>query len=401
MKRSGKTGHQTRESKGSTLDAFRVGALLLFCAPASTWGQEAVPASPPSSAPAGILWLSDYDGARKVSAERGAPLLIEIGAENCPWCRQMETVTLAEPKVVAKLKTDWVCLKVDGRKNPQLVNALGLRNYPTHVYADPSGKILGSNEGFLDPAGFLAALDRAVAGPEAPAWLAGALEEARKARAHQDRDRAAVLLRLITDSEFRGAVYSQARALQQELEAEALARGTNEGAPGSVRKPLEPTVTLPDAAQEGSASRELAKGTLASRSSDATGKSGMEAGAKTLMDQMEEERKQGHFAGLMEISERLLAQFPESEEAKKARDEVQAIRSDPDKLRVVAEQAAEKLAGLYLNLAEAWIGKGKPQQGVFYLEKVLVTFPGSRYADAAQARLAQVQGPPPLGALSR
>jgi hypothetical protein len=116
---------------------------------------------------------------------------------------------------------------------------------------------------------------------------------------------------------------------------------------------------------------------------------------------MEAERQQGRVAGLLEISERLVARYPESEEAKRAREEAQAIRNDPDKLRLAAEHAADRLAGLYLNLAEAWISQGRPQQGAFYLEKVMVTFPGSRHAEAAQARLAQVQGPPALNSAAR
>ena len=402
MNRPAKTGHAILNTRASVSRALGMGTLLILATPFFTRGQDPVPMAPSAAAaPSSIPWLSDYEGARKASAERGLPLLIEIGAENCPWCRQMDAVTLADPKVVARLNSGWICLKVDGQKNPRLVEAFGLRNYPTHVYADPSGKILGSNEGFIDPKGFLTALEKAALGPEAPAWLAGALEEARKARTNQDRDRASVLLRLITESEFRGPVYSQARALQQELEAETIARGGPLGANDPGRKRPGRADSLPDSTTEGTPARDLAKGTLASRSSDPAGKPGMESAAKLLADQMEEEKRQGHLAGLLETSERLLAQFPESDEAKMAKEEVQSIRNDPDKLRLVAEQSADKLAGLYLNLADAWIGKGNPQQGVFYLEKVLVTFPGSRHADTAQARLAQIKGPPPLGGTAR
>jgi hypothetical protein len=70
-------------------------------------------------------------------------------------------------------------------------------------------------------------------------------------------------------------------------------------------------------------------------------------------------------------------------------------------LRIASEQAAERLAGLYLNLADAWISQGKPQQGVYYLEKVTITFPGSRYAEVAKVRLAQIQGPPGLSGPSK
>jgi TolA-binding protein len=52
------------------------------------------------------------------------------------------------------------------------------------------------------------------------------------------------------------------------------------------------------------------------------------------------------------------------------------------------------LGGLYLSLAETWIKKGQPQQASFYLERIVKTFPGTRYAEAAQVRLANLQGRP-------
>ena len=73
------------------------------------------------SGSAGIIWLNDYETARKQSAERGLPLFMEVGTEGCPWCRQMDTATLSDSRVIARLKADWVCLRVDGKLNPALV----------------------------------------------------------------------------------------------------------------------------------------------------------------------------------------------------------------------------------------------------------------------------------------
>ncbi len=53
----------------------------------------------------------------------------------------------------------------------------------------------------------------------------------------------------------------------------------------------------------------------------------------------------------------------------------------------------ERLGTLYLTLAETWLKKGQPQQAIFYLERIVQTFPNTRNADLAQARLAQIQGP--------
>ena len=52
---------------------------------------------------------------------------------------------------------------------------------------------------------------------------------------------------------------------------------------------------------------------------------------------------------------------------------------------------------LYLSLADSWLKKGQPQQAIFYLERVIKMFPGSRQAEAAQVRLTRLRGAPPSG----
>ena len=358
------------------------------------------------SGSAGIIWLNDYETARKQSAERGLPLFMEVGTEGCPWCRQMDTATLSDSRVIARLKADWVCLRVDGKLNPALVNALNLRNYPTHVYADPTGKVLGSNEGFMDVTTFMAALDKVAGVSEALPWMVSAFQEAQKARENKDYQRAIVLLRLIVEADSKAVIQGQARLLVTQLEREAEERAIEAkklADDGNLEKAIQAAREVVGSYGGTPAAREgeklLAK--MASRSSDLTIKQNPEAGAESLLGLFEMERKDGKFAGVFDISDRLIANYPDSGEAKLAREEVQAIRSDPDKLRIASEQAAERLAGLYLNLADAWIGQGKPQQGVYYLEKVTVTFPGSRYAEVAKVRLAQIQGPPGLSGPSK
>ncbi len=70
------------------------------------------------------------------------------------------------------------------------------------------------------------------------------------------------------------------------------------------------------------------------------------------------------------------------------------IKGNPEWTKQACDQLGDRLSVLYLALAETWLKKGQPQQAVFYLERVVQTFPNSRHAEAAQARLAQIQGPP-------
>ncbi len=84
------------------------------------------------------------------------------------------------------------------------------------------------------------------------------------------------------------------------------------------------------------------------------------------------------------------ADLPEGTEASKLAAE---IKDNPEWTKQVCDQMGERLSLLYLTLAETWLKKGQPQQAVFYLERVVQTFPNTRNADIAQVRLAQIQGP--------
>ena len=53
-----------------------------------------------------------------------------------------------------------------------------------------------------------------------------------------------------------------------------------------------------------------------------------------------------------------------------------------------------RLGEMYLNLAESWLQRGQQQQAMICLERVVRAFPGTRQADAAQFRLAQLRGLP-------
>jgi predicted Zn-dependent protease len=70
------------------------------------------------------------------------------------------------------------------------------------------------------------------------------------------------------------------------------------------------------------------------------------------------------------------------------------LKNNPEWLRQACENLNERLGKLYILQAESWVLKGQPQQAVHCLERVLKGFPGTRQADQAQTRLAQLQGQP-------
>jgi thiol:disulfide interchange protein len=77
----------------------------------------------------------------------------------------MERTTLRDPEVVGVLNRRFVPVEIaaDDARNGSLVSGLGLQGLPAVVLVAPGGQVLATREGFLDAAGFLALLDRALA----------------------------------------------------------------------------------------------------------------------------------------------------------------------------------------------------------------------------------------------
>src|SRR5947209_19156877 len=75
------------------------------------------------------------------------------------------------------------------------------------------------------------------------------------------------------------------------------------------------------------------------------------------------------------------------------------IKNNPQWMRLACDTLSDQLGTLYLSLAETWLKKGQPEQAVICLERVVQTLPGTRQAEAAQLRLAQLQAQPPTQAV--
>jgi hypothetical protein len=90
----------------------------------------------------------------------------------------------------------------------------------------------------------------------------------------------------------------------------------------------------------------------------------------------------------------LLTSFPDLPEGNEAMQLAAEIKGNPEWMRQACDSLSDQLGVLYLSLAETWLKKGQPEQAVLCLERVVQTLPGTRQAEAAQTRLAQIQGQP-------
>lgn len=121
-----------------------------------------------TSPAADVEWRRDYAAARDEATKTGRPLLFVFETDSCVFCRKLDAVTLRDSKIVRILNDEFVPVKLDGRTERKLVNALKVEGYPTLVVATAAGKVVGRNDGFADAGEMISLLERVTAGESVP-----------------------------------------------------------------------------------------------------------------------------------------------------------------------------------------------------------------------------------------
>lgn len=370
---------------------------------------SAASADPPA---AEVEWRQEYVAALKEARTKNRCLVIDVSTENCFYCKQLDARTFREPSIVRLLNERCVPLKVDAGREPVLAGKLGVQSYPTLIFATADGKVLGSQVGFIEAAGLEDLLQRAFAAAAAPPeWMVRDWQEASQAVESADFARALILLRKIIEDGKDRPVQADARKALQRLEEKAAdhhARARELADKGKHADAVETVSELLRLYPGTKAAAESTKllVTLVSRTSTVPSpvpspspappppdKGGCGT-AKDLLVQARDDFGRKHFLACLDRCEVIAAHFADTPEAAEAGHLAAEIRGNPDMTRQAAEQMSERLGVLYLQMAESSLRKGQPQQAVFYLERVVQSFPNSRHAELAQVRLAQIQGAP-------
>ena len=90
-----------------------------------------------------VEWLpwSDEAFARAKAADR--PVVLDIGASWSYGCRVMDDTTYADPEIVELLTRDYVPVRVDRDRRPDVDDRFNLGGWPTTAFLTPDGKLLG------------------------------------------------------------------------------------------------------------------------------------------------------------------------------------------------------------------------------------------------------------------
>jgi len=344
-----------------------------------------------------VDWRTDYRKARLEAAEKGRPLLLDIGTEQCYWCKQLDQRTFRDPSIVTLLNDRFVPLRVNAQVSPDLAQALRVQSYPTIVFANADGKILGYQEGFVEAPRLKELLQKTVTLVSTPEWMAMDYDEANKAVTGNDYARAVSLLKNIVEDGKDRPVQSKARVLLQDLEQQAGTRYSRARLLAERNQTAEAIEALNEVIKyypgTPAARDSLALLTQLNGKGDAADQSRARR-AKEMLVQAREDYRMQQFSMCLDRCELLVSRFTNTPEAEEAAALLNDIKSNPEFLKTACNQLGDRLAIMTLALAESLLKKGQPQEAVFYFEKVIQNYPDTRHSETAQARLAQVRGLP-------
>ncbi|BDU72169.1 protein-disulfide reductase DsbD family protein [Mesoterricola silvestris] len=117
-------------------------------------------APPVQDAHAGWM-VQDYEGALRKAKAEGKLVLVDIYAEWCAQCKELDEETWPDPAVKGWIARNAVAVRLDtDGKRKDLASALRVQSYPTVILMDGEGREVRRLLGFHKPEGMLGFLNR-------------------------------------------------------------------------------------------------------------------------------------------------------------------------------------------------------------------------------------------------
>lgn len=103
-----------------------------------------------AAAPAETMaWRSDVSAALREAQGSGRPVLVNLGATWCPWCRFMKHDVWPNPEVGAAVRAGFIPVDVDIDRDPATASRYEVDSVPTLLVLDQDGRVV-RRSGFLD-----------------------------------------------------------------------------------------------------------------------------------------------------------------------------------------------------------------------------------------------------------
>jgi thioredoxin-related protein len=119
-----------------------------------------------------VVWYNFNEGL-KLATEKRRPVVMDFYADWCGWCRKMEAEVFNDPEVAAKLRNDYICIRLHTDRNydetikyknhvltkQEFAAMLGVVGLPTVVFLDRGGGLITKIPGYINKSMFLPLLN--------------------------------------------------------------------------------------------------------------------------------------------------------------------------------------------------------------------------------------------------
>ena len=94
-------------------------------------------------------WTEDFDSALKQAQKQNRPVLVDVYATWCTFCRKLRDEVY--PTTQVRKETDrFVTVRVDGEKHPHFMERYGITGFPTILFLDQNGILIERLTGFQE-----------------------------------------------------------------------------------------------------------------------------------------------------------------------------------------------------------------------------------------------------------
>jgi hypothetical protein len=93
--------------------------------------------------PPKVGWLDWSDEAFARARAEDKPVVLDLGAAWCHGCRVMDQSTYGDPEVIELLNRDYVPVRVDSDRRPDIQERYTLGGWPTTAFLTPDGRLMG------------------------------------------------------------------------------------------------------------------------------------------------------------------------------------------------------------------------------------------------------------------
>lgn len=100
----------------------------------------------------------NVDLAWQAAQKSGRPVMVFITSADCFYCKKMVAETLSHPQIARATNQRYETALLSNETQPELVEKLGVRAFPTTMIVNTDGSTLARVLGFVEPAKFAAQL---------------------------------------------------------------------------------------------------------------------------------------------------------------------------------------------------------------------------------------------------